>query len=105
MVLAAIPPRDPSPGSRLTLAADVPYSLVRTAAAGVSAQLPSSHRPRGWPYGKCSPLFVPAEAVGGEEGEGGSEGMDLEDEDEGEANEVEGGVVLGVALVDPFGGQ
>ena len=56
-------------------------------------------------YESGSPLFVSAEAVGGEEDEGGSEGMDLEDEDEGEANEAEGGVVLDVALVDPFGGR
>ena len=52
-VLAAIPPRDPSPGSRLTTVADVPYSPVDTAAAGVLTQLPSSRRPRGWSYGKC----------------------------------------------------
>ena len=65
-------------------------------------------------YESGSPLFVLAEAVGGEEGEGGSEEMDLEDEDEGgeeeddevgEAHEAKGGVLSGVALVDPFGGR
>ena len=65
--------------------------------------------------GSDSPLFVSTEAAGGEEGEGGSEEMDLE-EDEGKggddevedeemdaANGAEGGVVSGVALADPFG--
>ena len=55
-VLAAIPSRDPSPGSRLGPAADVPHSLVGTAAAGVSAQLSSSRRPQAQAYGKCSPF-------------------------------------------------
>ena len=57
-VLVAILPLDPSLGSRLMPAADVPYSLVGTTAAYVSAQLPSSHRPQGQAYGKCSlPLY------------------------------------------------
>ena len=53
-------------------------------------------------YELNSPLFVPTEDVVGEEGEGGSEEMDLEGEDE---DDDEGGEVSGVALGDPFGGR
>ena len=49
-------------------------------------------------YESNSPLFVPAEDVVGEEGEGGSEGMDLEEDEDDD----EGGEVSGVALADPF---
>ena len=68
-------------------------------------------------YKPNSPLFVPAEDVVGEEGEGGSKEIVLEasedkDDDEegegendeiGEAGEVESGMVASVALKDPFG--
>ena len=52
-VLSTIPPLDPSPGSRLTPVADVPYSLV--GAAGFSATLPP-RRSRARADGMCPPL-------------------------------------------------